>query len=67
MCNVGGFFSNIAANSSADNYDLVIIPEGDGYNNTLSGSCPNGDTEEGYVPIPIPIPIPYIQHTKRDK
>ncbi|RAH63417.1 phytase [Aspergillus piperis CBS 112811] len=44
---LSGFFSNIAANSSSDNYNLVIIPEGDGYNNTLSGSCPNGDTSEG--------------------
>lgn len=44
---IGGFFSNIAANSSSSDYDLVIIPEGDGYNNTLSGSCPNGDTSEG--------------------
>ncbi|GKZ84075.1 hypothetical protein AnigIFM56816_009394 [Aspergillus niger] len=44
---LSGFFSNIAANSSSSDYDLVIIPEGDGYNNTLSGSCPNGDTSEG--------------------
>ncbi|GKZ29589.1 hypothetical protein AbraIFM66950_005621 [Aspergillus brasiliensis] len=44
---LSGFFSNISANSSSDNYDLIIIPEGDGYNNTLSGSCPNGDTSEG--------------------
>lgn len=44
----GGFFGNTGANSSYAEYDLVIIPEGDGLNNTLASdhSCP-GDKSEG--------------------
>ncbi|KAJ5730843.1 uncharacterized protein N7483_005351 [Penicillium malachiteum] len=33
---LSGFFSNTDANSSSSNYNLVIIPEEDGFNNTLS-------------------------------
>ncbi|OOF90945.1 hypothetical protein ASPCADRAFT_155634 [Aspergillus carbonarius ITEM 5010] len=53
---LSGFFSNIGANNSYPQYDLVIIPEGDGYNNTLSGSCPEAtypgdDTAEQFITI----------------
>ncbi|OJJ51781.1 hypothetical protein ASPZODRAFT_55754 [Penicilliopsis zonata CBS 506.65] len=45
---LSGFFGNAGANSSADLYELVIIPETDPYNNTLASydSCP-GDMSEG--------------------
>ncbi|GFF37074.1 3-phytase B [Aspergillus lentulus] len=45
---LSGFFGNTGANSSYAEYDLVIIPEGDGLNNTLASdhSCP-GDKSEG--------------------
>ncbi|PYH91212.1 multiple inositol polyphosphate phosphatase [Aspergillus ellipticus CBS 707.79] len=53
---LSGFFSNIGANSSYPQYDLVIIPEGSGYNNTLSGSCteatyPGDDSAEEFLSI----------------
>lgn len=46
----GGFFGNTGANSSYDQYNLVIIPEIDPFNNTLASydSCPR-DEVEGYV------------------
>ncbi|KAF7176140.1 hypothetical protein CNMCM7691_001616 [Aspergillus felis] len=45
---LSGFFGNAGANSSYAEYDLVIIPEGNGLNNTLASdhSCP-GDESEG--------------------
>lgn len=45
----GGFFGNSGANSSYSQYDLVVIPEVDPFNNTLASydSCP-GDSREGY-------------------
>ncbi|GFF31949.1 3-phytase A [Aspergillus udagawae] len=45
---LSGFFGNTGANSSYAEYDLVIIPEGNGLNNTLASdhSCP-GDKSEG--------------------
>ena len=45
---IGGFFGNSGANSSSDQYDLVIIPEVSGFNNTLASyeSC-TGDMAEG--------------------
>ncbi|KAJ5201744.1 uncharacterized protein N7498_006407 [Penicillium cinerascens] len=45
---LSGFFGNSGANSSYDQYDLVIIPEVDPFNNTLASydSCP-GDMTEG--------------------
>ncbi|KAA8645390.1 hypothetical protein EYZ11_000437 [Aspergillus tanneri] len=55
---LSGFFDNEGANSSYSEYDLVIIPEGNGYNNTLGSdhSCP-GDKTAGanagteFIPI----------------
>lgn len=46
---IGGFFGNSGANSSYPQYDLVVIPEVDSFNNTLAStdSCP-GDSREGY-------------------
>ncbi|KAF7718951.1 Uncharacterized protein PECH_006294 [Penicillium ucsense] len=45
---LSGFFGNSGANSSYEQYDLVIIPEVDPFNNTLASydSCP-GDSTEG--------------------
>ncbi|KAJ6032817.1 uncharacterized protein N7446_008890 [Penicillium canescens] len=45
---LSGFFGNTGANSSYSEYNLVIIPEVDDFNNTLSAtdSCPKG-TEPG--------------------
>ncbi|KAL2865259.1 histidine phosphatase family protein [Aspergillus lucknowensis] len=45
---LSGFFGNYGANSSYDQYDLVIITEESGYNNTLASydSCP-GDMSQG--------------------
>ncbi|KAH1271212.1 hypothetical protein KXW98_004312 [Aspergillus fumigatus] len=45
---LSGFFGNTGANSSYAEYDLVIIPEGNGLNNTLASdhACP-GDKSEG--------------------
>ncbi|KAG2001652.1 hypothetical protein GB937_009994 [Aspergillus fischeri] len=45
---LSGFFGNTAANSSSDQYDLVVIPEVSNFNNTLASydSCP-GDMTEG--------------------
>ncbi|KAI9927228.1 hypothetical protein ASPWEDRAFT_165747 [Aspergillus wentii DTO 134E9] len=45
---LSGFFGNTGANSSYDQYDLVIIPETYPFNNTLASyeSCP-GDMTEG--------------------
>lgn len=44
----GGFFGDTGANSSSDQYDLVVIPEASNFNNTLASydSCP-GDMTEG--------------------
>lgn len=44
----GGFFGNSGGNSSYEQYDLVVIPEESGSNNTLASydSCP-GDMTEG--------------------
>ncbi|KAK1144941.1 hypothetical protein N8T08_004656 [Aspergillus melleus] len=49
---LSGFFDNEGANSSYSEYDLVVIPEGDGYNNTLGSdhSCensPSGGNTDG--------------------
>lgn len=48
LTDTGGFFGNTGANSSYAEYDLVIIPEGNGLNNTLASdhACP-GDKSEG--------------------
>lgn len=45
---VGGFFGNVGANNSYEQYDLVVIPEVDPFNNTLASydACP-GDMSEG--------------------
>ncbi|KAJ5739867.1 hypothetical protein N7533_012651 [Penicillium manginii] len=45
---LSGYFGNSGANSSYDQYDLVIIPETSPFNNTLASyeSCP-GDMTEG--------------------
>ncbi|OXV10963.1 hypothetical protein Egran_01276 [Elaphomyces granulatus] len=45
---LSGFFGNTGANSSYDQYNLVIIPEIEPFNNTLASydSCP-GDENEG--------------------
>lgn len=40
---VGGFFGNEGANNSYSQYDLVIMPEGDGFNNTLAAGDSCGD------------------------
>ncbi|PYH43653.1 putative phytase [Aspergillus saccharolyticus JOP 1030-1] len=42
---LSGFFSSTNANNSASQYDLVIMPEGSGYNNTLAASCPQAKYE----------------------
>lgn len=58
----GGFFGNKGANSSYEQYDLVIIPEVDPFNNTLASydSCP-GDMSEGWVvPKYIYSPINHV-------
>ncbi|KAJ9299819.1 hypothetical protein DTO271G3_2703 [Paecilomyces variotii] len=54
---LSGFFNNIGANSSYSQYDLVIIPEVDPFNNTLASydSCP-GDMGEGDASSEIFIP-----------
>ncbi|KAJ5290794.1 hypothetical protein N7478_000045 [Penicillium angulare] len=46
---LSGFFSNVGAKSSYEDYNLVIIPEEDGFNNTLtpSSSCTGGQ-EAGF-------------------
>jgi hypothetical protein len=43
-----GFFGNSGANSSYDQYDLVVIPEQADFNNTLASyeAC-TGDQTEG--------------------
>lgn len=43
----GKFFGNTGANSSYDQYDLVVIPEVSNFNNTLASydSCPGNMTE----------------------
>lgn len=53
--NIGGFFGNSGANSSYPQYDLVVIPEVDPFNNTLASydSCP-GDSREGYQGYVLP-------------
>ena len=45
---LSGFFGNIGANSSYSQYDLVVIPEDDPFNNTLApyDSC-SGPSSEG--------------------
>lgn len=45
---LGGFFGNSGANSSYDQYDLVVIPEQANFNNTLASyeAC-TGDMTEG--------------------
>ncbi|KAJ5930478.1 Histidine phosphatase superfamily clade-2 [Penicillium verhagenii] len=45
---LSGFFGNSGANSSYSQYDLVVIPEEDGFNNTLASyeAC-TGDMSEG--------------------
>ncbi|KAF7596919.1 hypothetical protein BBP40_011964 [Aspergillus hancockii] len=45
---LSGFFGNTGANSSYSQYDLVVMPEGHGVNNTLAAehSCP-GNIKEG--------------------
>ncbi|CAG8094246.1 unnamed protein product [Penicillium olsonii] len=47
---LSGFFGNSGANSSYSQYDLVVIPEEGGFNNTLASyeACV-GDVEEGYA------------------
>ncbi|RAL11882.1 phosphoglycerate mutase-like protein [Aspergillus homomorphus CBS 101889] len=52
---LSGFFSSTNANSSASEYDLVVIPESAGYNNTLAATCPNTDWSIGYAPPPLPL------------
>ncbi|RAH48865.1 histidine phosphatase family protein [Aspergillus brunneoviolaceus CBS 621.78] len=42
---LSGFFSSTNANNSASQYDLVIIPETSGYNNTLAATCPEAQYE----------------------
>jgi hypothetical protein len=44
----GGFFGNSGANSSYDQYQLVVIPEQADFNNTLASyeAC-TGDMSEG--------------------
>ncbi|KAJ6106524.1 hypothetical protein N7512_010041 [Penicillium capsulatum] len=46
---LSGFFGNSGANSSYDQYDLVVIPEQSDFNNTLASyeACV-GDTTNGY-------------------
>ncbi|KAJ5116284.1 Histidine phosphatase superfamily clade-2 [Penicillium angulare] len=46
---ISGFFGNSGANSSYDQYDLVIIPEEADFNNTLASyePCASGDMTEG--------------------
>ncbi|PLB51621.1 multiple inositol polyphosphate phosphatase [Aspergillus steynii IBT 23096] len=55
---LSGFFDNEGANSSYSEYDLVVIPEGSGYNNTLGSdhSCensPSGGNDDGAAFINI--------------
>ena len=52
-----GFFGNIDANNSYSQYDLVVIPEVDRFNNTLASSkaCLI-DSDVGYVASQI---LPY--------
>ncbi|KAL4902043.1 hypothetical protein BDW74DRAFT_158959 [Aspergillus multicolor] len=54
---LSGFFGNSGANSSYEQYDLVIIPEESEYNNTLASydSCP-GDMTEGDESAEVFIP-----------
>ena len=56
---LGGFFGNTGANSSYSQYNLVIIPEEDKFNNTLSSTsaCTNG-TSVGHVYLMIKIEMP---------
>ncbi|KAH2878834.1 hypothetical protein KXV31_004694 [Aspergillus fumigatus] len=51
---LSGFFGNTGANSSYAEYDLVIIPEGDGLNNTLASdhACPGDKTTSAKKFIP---------------
>ncbi|KAI9925832.1 hypothetical protein MW887_005638 [Aspergillus wentii] len=44
---LSGFFGNTGANSSYDQYDLVIIPEVNPFNNTLApgSACPGAHTD----------------------
>ncbi|KAL2822171.1 histidine phosphatase superfamily [Aspergillus cavernicola] len=61
---LSGFFGNSGANSSYDQYDLVIITEESGFNNTLASydSCPD-DTYAGDSAASIFIPR-YTKHAK---